>query len=337
MPKRAARVPVRSARGRKNLLPSQYTHQLIAEEVFARLPENVRAAIPSKAAYFLGAQGGDIYFFFRVKDGRRRNLGKRMHNRRIYEDLSAFAAAAGEADEVSSYAAGYLCHYAADTVFHPFVYGLTERFLAEEPSRRVKWHAYIESDLDTHFVSARLGLPVQSYSFPLRRKDVDLDALYPLVHAVCGGTEGHKLFSPRAFRAAVGRFFLYVWWFRDPHLRRRRFFEGAERLLHVPHVLSALYRRAQADERCLNADGREWRNPSVPAFFSCEDADRLFERAVAEGVRLLCEFFICVRGGVPLPREDFGKNFLSGAPEGVPVVRPERRREKPSGDAQAEK
>lgn len=287
-------------------MPSQYTHQLIAEAVFGRLPSEIRARLTSPAAFALGAQGGDAYFFCWLNDGRRCNLGRRMHCRGIYRDFCMLARARNGWQY--SYAAGYICHYAADTVFHPFVYALCAR-LAGEERRRAKWHAYIESDLDTYFVQSRAGIPVAAYELPLSFADVDVSALLPLVRAVSGAAV-----SERALRAALRRFFWYVRWFRDKHGRRRRFFAGAERTLCAPRLLSCLYRRAECDPRVRNAAGEEWHNPADPSFSSCEDADALFDRAVREGVRLVSLFFRCVRDGEPLPAADFCLHFLKGTP-----------------------
>ncbi len=299
-------------------MPSQYTHQLIAEAVFGRLPSEIRARLTSPAAFALGAQGGDAYFFCWLNDGRRYNLGRRMHCRGIYRDFCMLARAEGGWQ--SSYAAGYICHYAADTVFHPFVYALCAR-LAGESGRRAKWHAYVESDLDTYFVQTRKGIPVSAYELPFCRDDLDLGALLPLVRAMSGSA-----LSERALRAALRRFFWYVRWFRDETGRRRRFFAGAERMLCAPRLLSCLYRRGEYDARVCNAAGEVWSNPADPSFSSREDANALFGRAVREGVRLVTLFFLCKRSGQPLPEADFSLHFLKGIPaEGREAERASRR------------
>ena len=285
-------------------MPSQYTHQLIAEAVLDRLPEHIRAAISSPAAFALGAQGGDAFFFCWLGSPRR-NLGRRMHCGEIYRDFCMLAGAQGA--QQRSYAAGYVCHYAADTVFHPFVYALCEQFGREE-SARAKWHAYIESDLDAYFIASRLGIPVAAYRMPVRYADVDVSALAPLFRAVAG-----VRLSEHTVRAALRRFFAYVGIFRDEFGRRRRFFAGAERFLHAPRLLSCLYRRVDYDARVLNAAGERWCNPSDPRQSSCEGADALFERAVSTGVRLVTELYLAQRGAA-LPKPDFSLHFLKGTP-----------------------
>ncbi len=286
-------------------MPSLFTHTLIAEDVLARLPENVRAAAKDLPAFLLGAQGGDVFFFCRAKDGggKRRNLGRSLHREDVYARFCALAEAARRAGDFS-YAAGYVCHYAADTIFHPYVYALCAQLSAE--NARVHWHTCIESDLDTLFLAAH-GRPVQEQALSPRYGELNFAALYPQAAPLCAGL------SERAFRAAVRRFYLYARGIRDPRFARRKFFAGAEKVLHAPRLLSTLYRRAEPDPRFLNAEGKEWRAPAQPAFCSREGAAALYERAVREGADLVRAFYLHTQGA-PLPEKTFNKNFLTGAP-----------------------
>lgn len=304
-------------------MAAQYTHQILAERILEALPENVRESIADPNAYFIGAQGGDVFYFLRVLDGKTENLGKYMHNEEICAFFNALCRGAAGNKTAMSYALGYVTHYAADIVFHPFVYGQTEYRIEREPSRRVRWHAYIESDLDSYFVQKYAGIPVNEYVYPIRKRDLDARALYELIRGVCRD-RGRKNFSYSSFLRSLSRFYLFERLFRDRKLRKRKFLDKAERLFHASHTLSVLCRRTDIDEKCLNAEGREWHNPSEPTFFSREDADLLFARAVAEGVRLVGEFYICAQAGAELPASDFGKGFLSGTDENHPLVRPKR-------------
>ena len=286
-------------------MPSLFTHTLIAEDVLARLPENVRAAAKDLPAFLLGAQGGDVFFFCRAKDGggKRRNLGRSLHREDVYARFCALAEAARRAGDFS-YAAGSVCHSAADTVFHPYVYALCAQLSAE--NARVHWHTCIESDLDTLFLAAHRR-PVQEQALSPRYGELNFAALYPQAAPLCAGL------SERAFRAAVHRFYLYARGIRDPRFARRKFFAGAEKVLHAPRLLSTLYRRAEPDPRFLNAEGKEWRAPAQPAFCSREGAAALYERAVREGADLVRALYLHTQGA-PLPETAFNKNFLTGAP-----------------------
>ena len=299
-------------------MPAQYTHQLLAERIFGDLPAAVRAEITDRAAYFIGAQGGDVFYFLRVPDGKAKNLGKYMHREDVYGFFSALCRRA-KGGAALSYALGYVAHYAADVVFHPFVYAVCAQMAKEGAMRRVRLHAYVESDLDSYFVQKYAGVPVNGYAYPVAKREPDARALYELIRGACRD-RGRKDFSFRAFRRALSRFYLFERLFRDTTLRKRKFLHAAETLLHAPHTLSVLCRRAEADGRCLNRSRAVWRNPSDLSFVSDEDADMLFERAAAEGVRLACAFYACARSGEALPAADFGKGLLTGT--NAPPVRP---------------
>ena len=266
-------------------MPAQFTHRILAEAVLRALPASVRRTIDDLPAYFLGAQGPDIFYFLHIRRGKEKNLGAYFHGIGVYEGLCSLLAESKGSDFAFSYAAGYLTHYAADTVFHPFVYGMIEKFNEYEPAWRGRRHAYIENDLDSYFVQKCCGIPVQAYPFPRVERHINVAKLYAV-------------------------------------FIRRRFFGGAERTLHVPHLFSSMYRRPDYDERCLNLSHGEWRNPSSPEYVSRESADDLFARAERECVRLLTEFYRAAAEDSPLLREDFGNSMLTGVRAGVPLVRP---------------
>ena len=104
-------------------MPASYTHQILAEKIFEALPENIKAMIPFSSEYFLGAQGGDVWYFHKIPGSRHRlNLGKYFHRRNVYEVFCSLLKSAAKGGAAASYAAGYVTHYAGDTVFHPYVY-----------------------------------------------------------------------------------------------------------------------------------------------------------------------------------------------------------------------
>ena len=304
-------------------MPAEYTHQIAAEHIYIALPPDVRGQIADFPAYSLGAQGGDVFYFLRIFCSARYNLGKFLHNRRVYDVFSAFlsAASGGVGPAGLSYIAGFITHYAVDTVFHPFVYGRSAQLGALYPHARCRWHSYIESDIDTYIVRRSKGIAIGAYRFPVRYQAADAEQIAPVLDAVCRAV-GQKKVTPRLFRRAARRYEWFERAFYDRSGRRRRFFEGAERLLHLPRFFSTLCRREEIDGRCCNLDGGVWNNPSRPSFVSAEDADALFARTVAEGVRLICIFFSCLRSGEALPREAFDKGFLSGIDCSLPLVRP---------------
>ena len=303
-------------------MPAEYTHQIIAEKVYEKLPEELRSRAGDLFSFDLGAQGADIFYF--LHPFRRRNLGKIFHNEKVYETFESFRkAAVGADDTVLSYIAGYITHYAADCILHPYVYSLTQKMIDTESTRRVRWHSYIESDLDTYFVKKFCQQNVNRYECRLRKGNGEFKKIAKLIREVCSAN-GLPNISDGSLRRAASGYLLFERFFTDKNFRKRRFFERSEQLLHLPQVLSALCRREEPDAKVLNRSKAQWSNLSDPGTMYDDDADTLFDRSVSESCRLICEFFRDLEDGKTLPREDFGKGFLSGVDTEKLFVRPVR-------------
>ena len=287
-------------------MPSLFTHRYAAERIYVRLPENVRAEICSLPAYYLGAQGPDLFYFLRPYTDRGR-LGRRMHGAEAYDAVSAFAENINS-PQAFSYTAGYVTHAALDCVFHPYVFGITEKLLERGYSDKLYLHGYIESDLDTYFAEKYAADPAAPYR-PEICENKQFAPLLPFFRAALGRLG--VTVSERAVAAALRRFSLFSRAFTGAREGRRKFLFGAESLVRAGHTLSSRCRRAAYDAACLNESEEEWRDPAVPSFVSHESAGRVFCRAVEEGVRLVDLFYICRAAGVSLPREEFGRPLVA--------------------------
>ncbi|MCD8200864.1 MAG: zinc dependent phospholipase C family protein [Clostridia bacterium] len=119
-------------------MPDYFAHRIFAENLYGRLPDEIKTRINSVERYLLGAQGCDLYFFYRLTPG----AGNRMHGTDAMDLFTKLA----EGD--TSYLLGFCTHYALDSMFHPAVYRYAKVFYLR--------HAAIESDLGT-FLSRVYG------------------------------------------------------------------------------------------------------------------------------------------------------------------------------------
>ncbi len=108
-------------------------------------------SVPHRAAFLLGCQGPDMLFFHNyqpwMRDKTMFALGVAMHNgdtRALLEHLIGFVRGYEGADrnELVSYAAGFLTHYAVDKNAHPFVYGRTGEDDARHQAIEYMWDSY---------------------------------------------------------------------------------------------------------------------------------------------------------------------------------------------------
>ena len=114
-------------------MPGFTTHYLFGVKAYNDLPNNYLKHVISKYRwlYQIGLQGPDIFFYnipiLRHRDYR--NVGSHMHeyhvNRFFRNCLNEIAAISSkqQREQAISYMAGFLCHYAADSICHPYVYG----------------------------------------------------------------------------------------------------------------------------------------------------------------------------------------------------------------------
>ncbi len=125
-------------------MPDYFSHLIIAEKIYDRLPEHIRTAISPHELYLLGAQGGDVFFFYRAVPGKT-NVGRKLHNADAKEIFSKLS----EGD--FTYAAGFATHYALDCTLHPAVYAFADSH------RRPFAHQSFEDDLGL-YISKKYNL-----------------------------------------------------------------------------------------------------------------------------------------------------------------------------------
>lgn len=148
-------------------MPALITHHLFGEESMERLPAGTVSTGEERAAFLIGNQGPDP-FFFRVRTVNIRpcmELGHRMHAARVTRQFQALRDGvsrlpARDAGIGRAFALGLLSHYALDRIAHPFVYaqqwGIQEAD-AELETKGSQVHALIEGDLDVLMLQEKRG------------------------------------------------------------------------------------------------------------------------------------------------------------------------------------
>lgn len=270
-------------------MPSCITHQLIGEAAKAAFPPQIKTAASDREDYFfLGTQGPDALFFLQPLSKKQFNLGRLLHRRHVYETFSFFrrygeTLSGEEAVCMRAYFAGYLCHYAADVVFHPFVYA----YLNANETRGME-HQRIETDWDEFFVRKLFNRSSERWNFPFSAKEINRDGcLFRLYTAL---SEQLKRSPPprRTFERAMKRYERYLRFFHKKS--QYGAWTRIERFLHLKPRVSCFYPRPEGaqTEKVTNAD-------------------EAFSRAAGESARLTQLFF-----AGDLSREAFNKNLLSG-------------------------
>ncbi len=298
-------------------MPSCITHQLIAEEAKDLLPPRAKTAEESfPDEYFLGCQGPDLFFFYRIGNKSEYNLGKFLHRYRVYDLFSLFMSALRgeegaprfteeEKTQAFSYVLGYITHYAADTAFHPFVYNYLAAFRCE---KRV--HQQMENDWDVWFLREKRAREAGKFLFGFSPKKIIKDGTAARLYAFLGRKLGREEVTKARFDRGVRNYFRYLGFFHGKGCySAQRGWERTERVLHAKRFLSRLYPRENPEPAFLAgerfAEFAEGRGKT---------ADELFDRAVSEGARLAALFTEALGSGAPLPKAEFSNGLLTGKP-----------------------
>ncbi len=99
-------------------MPDYFTHMIAASEIYRRLDSENKNLITDYDLYLVGAQGGDVFFFYGLSY--KHNLGRMLHRMDTEEVFSKLI------QGNPSYCAGWATHYALDSCVHPYVYGYTD-------------------------------------------------------------------------------------------------------------------------------------------------------------------------------------------------------------------
>ncbi len=275
-------------------MPSSITHELIARETLELLTPRMRELIfAAPDYYYLGAQGPDLFFFYRPLSGD--NWGKRLHRAGVYEWFSALLKAVphytGEDfSECFAYALGFCTHLAADVTFHPFIY----RYLEKTDAPRFT-HQEIENDWDVYFLRELDGKSVISYPLAFDLKTIAGDGTLLCYLTEAAALTG-KTLSAEAFRAMCRRFDLYLRHFHAPHGKIFKVFG-----------LSKLYPREEPDPAYLRG-----KNYFALTGNRASTADGLFRLATEESALRINCFFETFNSDMPLPHSLFSQNLLTG-------------------------
>lgn len=286
-------------------MPSSITHELIAEEALKRSPTAAKWAQEAPDYYYLGAQGPDLFFFYRPLSGDM-NLGQFLHRKKTYVLFRTFLSALKKLNDfdrvrAQAYVLGYISHYSADIAFHPFVYC----YLRENDPPRFT-HQQIENDWDVYFLRTRRSQEAEHYPFPFSAKLIAREGALAALWKLVLDDMGWK-FSTSALRRALFLFQKYLKFFHGNCYKRNEGWEKAERILHIRGGVSKLFPRREPSEEYLG--GEEFYARSEE---KAEHAEQLFDYAANDSARLMEEFIEAFRRRNALPRAEFSRHLLTG-------------------------
>ena len=296
--------------------------------VHAAFGREVRAGMDSAAAarirdvpYTFALFGPDLWFMYQPWK-RREGRGRRMHTTRTGEFLMALARQAAKSshpEELFSYLAGFLCHYALDTKTHPYIIHMTE-----EKTKIPRGHMSFEHTLD-RLEMERAGVwgekhPVTDHYFPKLRLPAcmreDIDAVFREVY---GWPHCWK-----ALNVSCPRYRLCYRVLENPH----GLFTRLARRGHSAALKSLAYATSHFEGTDAENTGHaEWTHSHDATVKSAADFGQLREEARLAALEMIgaaCRFVFPPEDGTPAVTEEElaqtigSRSYLSGLPTDDP-------------------
>ncbi len=139
-------------------MPNSLTHKYISDNILDALDEDLkRRILPHKDLFSLGAMGPDILMGLMLSSNKeKKTLGDDLHEEHVFDSLfraAEYLARNHKNDEATlAYYMGYLTHYAADTVVHPYVYDYIDNRMRQkfDPTLNSCLHLIVETEMDTY-------------------------------------------------------------------------------------------------------------------------------------------------------------------------------------------
>ena len=182
-------------------MPEVVVHAVFGREVRKNLDSGIAEKI-REVPYTFALFGPDIWFMYEPWK-RREGRGRRMHTMKtgaFLTELARQAKVSRHPEEMFSYLAGFLCHYALDAETHPYII-----YMTEEKRKLPRGHMSFEHSLDK-LEMKREGVwgekhPVTEHYFTnLRLPECireDIDAVYRKVYGWKNSWQALNLSWPR--------------------------------------------------------------------------------------------------------------------------------------------
>jgi hypothetical protein len=291
-------------------MPAVTTHIECAKDIYDSLPLGKQIVINNKNMFFLGAQGPDLFYFYKLGVPSRLNqIGNYLHNNQIYnviKYMDEYVKRSGNYNLLNYYY-GYLCHYALDSEVHPLVFQRSRYGnLGDEPELVI--HYRIEAFIDKYMLNKK-NRTIKSFDahklIQISKEEREqLAKMYvSLFKDVLGLTvEQEKI--EKSCRDMVRALIIL-----KPNSKiKYNAIQNYETLSGKDHTISSLmlYNDFDNVDYVLNNDRHEFVNIDDDSLVYNDSFDDLYEKAIKKAVKLITE---------PLAKENFKLNFRGSISE----------------------
>ncbi len=278
-------------------MPGFTTHYLFGQGTYQKL-----GRIPLKeavrihhAAFSLGLQGPDLFFYFLPSYAvHKNNIGSIAHTEQTNTFLRHLLESRGlfphqrEQKIAEAYLAGFLGHYALDTRCHPYVYWKTE--FSGKNNRYHGRHIAFETDIDKELLRLARNLPPSAFRqiSTIRLSRLQMRTITKILHYAYRRTYPELGILPITIWASIRSHQLGTRFTHDPSGRKKAVIGALEKLIFGHALFSALIPSdSPIHGDPLNLRHGEWKNPWDTGAVSHASFLELMEKAQEEYLELL--------------------------------------------------
>lgn len=253
-------------------MPGFTTHYLFGLHAYRKFaPSPLKQTIQKHhAAYSLGLQGPDLFFYFLPSYIiHKNNIGSVAHTEKINTflrhllDSRKLFAGQKERKAAEAYIAGFLGHYALDAHCHPYVYWKTK--FKEKNSRYHGRHIGLETEIDRELLRRSKHIPPSCFcqDSTLRLSRLQKQVVARILHYVYSKTYPELTMSPAIAHASITSIQMGAKFVHDPSGRKKAVVGALEKLLLGHPLLSTLIpsNAITVHTDPLNLRHRRWENP----------------------------------------------------------------------------
>lgn len=261
-------------------MPEVVVHAVFGREVRKNLDSGIAEKI-REVPYTFALFGPDIWFMYEPWK-RREGRGRRMHTMKtgaFLTELARQAKVSRHPEEMFSYLAGFLCHYALDAETHPYII-----YMTEEKRKLPRGHMSFEHSLDK-LEMKREGVwgekhPVTEHYFTnLRLPECireDIDAVYRKVYGWKNSWQALNLSWPR-----------YRLCYRQLENPKGAFTHVAKATGH-PSLKSFAYATGHFDDTDVENNGKaEWTHSHDPSIKSTASFGEMKAAALRNALEMI--------------------------------------------------
>lgn len=268
-------------------MPAATTHYEFSKDVYLNLPNNIVDQITNLHMYYLGSQGPDLFFFSQagMSKSSLNIYGSLLHNEKIHEVISYLYEHSKNDLDLLSYAYGYICHYALDTLAHPLIYYMSRYGINSPESENIK-HFRIEAIIDSKVLQYK-ERPISSYDVykAVAITKCDNVKLANLYQQLFNDVFDIKL-SFNKIQQTIRDCPRYLKILK-PNLWKYKTFAHIENFIKIDHFASSLMLNNEAKEDVLNLQRNEWYNIFEPDQINDNSFFELYDKAIVKAEKII--------------------------------------------------